>query len=163
MKATAKLELNCWPKRVNICAEQPRRMLFLLLARAQRQLQYWRGPVGCAARQLRLPLPQKALALSGRISRLGAVPNLLNWRRAVIKFDYPTRRISECKIASLRSLYENGERINKAAVDTDVDPRTAAGYYKAFAAAGVRRGRVQPPRRPNHYKLPAYDGPDWIG
>lgn len=49
-------------------------------------------------------------------------------RRAMIRFDYSNRRISECKIARLRSLYENGERINKAAVETDVDSRTAAGY-----------------------------------
>jgi hypothetical protein len=61
----------------------------------------------------------------------------------------------------LRSLYEYRERINKAAVETDVDPRTAGGIITP--AVGVRRGRVQPPRRPNQYKLPAYDSPDWIG
>jgi hypothetical protein len=73
------------------------------------------------------------------------------------------KRVSEDKIARLRALYENGERITKAAVETDVDPRTAAGYFKAFTAAGVKRGPVRPPNRPHRYKLPSYGGPDWIG
>jgi len=73
------------------------------------------------------------------------------------------KRINENKIAGLRASYERGERITKAAMETGVDPRTAAGYFNAFTAAGVKRGPVPPPSRPHRYKLPTYGGPDWIG
>ena len=73
------------------------------------------------------------------------------------------RPIDERKIASLRNLFIGGTRVTVAAAEADVHLRTAAAYFKAFAAAGLKRGLVEPARRPNQYGLPKYYGPDWIG